>query len=116
MHFSNLQYEQAIKLIALSSVVSWGVTQIVKPFLKDALPDKEKSRSLIRVFAVISGMGVAATLNHTWESVWVGAAAGVLNAWTIAIIKAKLERKFEVKLPLTRTPPPQNNENNKKET
>ena len=96
--FGNAEFQQHLKLIILASIISYGATHIVKPFFKGVFTDREKSKSLVRLFAVITGAGVAQTLGDTWDDIWYGAAAGVLNVWLVAIIKQKLEDKFHVKL------------------
>lgn len=113
--FLSSEMQQHVKLLLLASVISYGATEVAKPFLKDLFKDRDKSRAMVRLLAVVVGAAVARTLGDTWDDIWYGAGAGVLNAWAIAIIKKKLEDRFQVKLrheggrsfPLLETPPPQ---------
>lgn len=90
--------QEQIILIVLAAIISFGSTEISKPFLKSAFKDRDKSNAIVRLLAVFSGALVGYTLGDSWNDIWVGSGAGVLNAWAIAIIKKKLEDKFEVKL------------------
>lgn len=90
--------QEQVILIILAAIISFGSTEISKPFLKSAFKDRDKSNAIVRLLAVFSGALVGYTLGDSWNDIWVGSGAGVLNAWAIAIIKKKLEDKFEVKL------------------
>jgi len=90
------EIQENIVLITLASVFSFGATEITKPFFK--FRDREKAHALVRLVAVLSGALVAFTLGDEWTDFWMGACAGVLNAWVMAILKNKIETKFQVRL------------------
>lgn len=92
----NPQFKEQFNLVLLASVISFGITHIVKPFVKTR--DKEKNKSVVRLISVLFGALVGFTLGCDWNDTWWGAAAGVLNAWIVAIVKKKLEDKYGVKL------------------
>lgn len=91
-------FQQDLLLLTLASVISFGVTEILKPFLKSAFKDKEKNRSLTRIFSIAAAAIVGYELGDCTQDTLVGASAGILNSWVIAVIKAKIEEKFHVKL------------------
>lgn len=90
------EFTEQLELIVLASVIGFGATHIVKPFVKTR--DREKNKSVVRLIAVLFGALVGFTLGCDWNDIWWGAAAGVLNAWVVAIVKKKLEDRYGVKL------------------
>lgn len=96
--------EQHAVLILLASVFSFGVTEIVKPFMSLLVDGRERRRALTRLCAILSGAIVGYTLGPTWLDLWFGAGAGTLNAWLVALIKEKIEKRIGV-IP-DQTPPP----------
>lgn len=79
-------------LTIIASAVSYGVTQIVKPFLKSRCAE-DKTTAVIRIFAIGSGALVGWTLSYQIVDLWLGAAAGSLNAYLIAVLKKKISDK-----------------------
>jgi len=108
--------EQHLVLVVLASTISFGVTEIVKPFVSVFADDRGRRRALTRLMAILSGAAVGYTLGPSWLDVWFGAGAGVLNAWLVAVIKEKVERRLDVHVPPhDKTPSPSENRNDKEE-
>ena len=93
-----ISIQEHITLILLASVIAYGTTEILKPFLKNLFTDKEKSRAVIRLFSIISGTIVGYTLGSAWMHIWFGTGAGILNSWIVAIVKKKLEERYNIRL------------------
>jgi len=74
--------EQHLVLVVLASTISFGVTEIVKPFVS-FLGDRGRRHAVTRLMAILSGAAVGYTLGPSWLDVWFGAGAGVLNAWLV---------------------------------
>jgi uncharacterized membrane protein len=89
-----------VYLIVVAAIVSYAVTEIVKPFIFKTCA--EKSEAVIRLFAVITGAIVGYSLSNDILDLWLGASAGALNAYVIKIIKSKI--KSTVGVELTPTP------------
>jgi len=107
--------EQHLVLVVLASTISFGVTEIVKPFVS-FLGDRGRRHSVTRLMAILSGAAVGYTLGPSWLDVWFGAGAGVLNAWLVAVIKQKVETRLDVQVsPQDKTPPPREDRNDKEE-
>lgn len=81
-----------VSLFMIASAVSYGATQIVKPFLWRL--HREKSKALIRLCAVIMGAIVGYTVDHQVLCLWIGAGAGVFNATTVGIISHKVKQRY----------------------
>lgn len=108
--------EQHLVLVVLASTISFGVTEIVKPFVSVLADDRGRRRALTRLMAILSGAAVGYTLGPSWLDVWFGAGAGVLNAWLVAVIKEKVEKRLDVHVsPYDKTPPPSEDRNDKEE-
>ena len=91
MHDLDLS-QHHILLMVIASAVSYGVTQIVKPFIWKSCSE-DKAKGLIRLFAIIAGGVVGYTLSYKIVDLWFGAAAGSLNAYLIAVLKKKIADK-----------------------
>lgn len=85
--------EHHISLFMIASGVSYGATQIIKPFLWK-VRNRAKSKALIRLSAVITGALVGYTVDHQVLCLWIGAGAGVFNATTVGIISAKVKQRY----------------------
>lgn len=87
-----MQYfnEHQIQLAIMCSLISFAVTHILKPFIKDKLA-KEKAAALTRLAAVISGGVCGYTLTFTLTDMWLGAGVGGINALIVQVIKARLK-------------------------
>ena len=93
-------------LVVLAAIISFAVTEIVKPFIVDKWGDK--SDSIVRIFAVLTGGIVALAIATRPEMIdfWMGASAGALNAFVVKVFKAKVKKT----LGLDDTPAPQKKE------
>ena len=96
--------EQHLVLVILASVISFGVTEVIKPFVSILADDRERKKAIVRLLAILSGAVVGYTLGPKWLDVWFGAGAGTLNAWLVAVLKKKVEDRLHVTL--DKTPPP----------
>ena len=96
--------EQHLVLVILASVISFGVTEVIKPFVSVLADDRERKKAIVRLLAILSGAVVGYTLGPKWLDVWFGAGAGTLNAWLVAVLKKKVEDRLHVTL--DKTPPP----------
>ena len=96
--------EQHLVLVILASVISFGVTEVIKPFVSILADDRERKKAIVRLLAILAGAVVGYTLGPKWLDVWFGAGAGTLNAWLVAILKKKVEDRLHVTL--DKTPPP----------
>jgi hypothetical protein len=96
--------EQHLVLVILASVISFGVTEVIKPFVSILADDRERKKAIVRLLAILTGAVVGYTLGPKWLDVWFGAGAGTLNAWLVAVLKKKVEDRLHVTL--DKTPPP----------
>jgi biotin transporter BioY len=96
--------EQHLVLVILASVISFGVTEVIKPFVSIIADDRERKKAIVRLLAILAGAVVGYTLGPNWLDVWFGAGAGTLNAWLVAVLKKKVEDRLHVTL--DKTPPP----------
>ena len=96
--------EQHLVLVILASVISFGVTEVIKPFVSILADDRERKKAIVRLLAILSGAVVGYTLGPKWLDVWFGAGAGTLNAWLVAVLKKKVEDRLHVTI--DKTPPP----------
>ena len=85
-----------LSLFMVASALSYGATQIVKPFIWATCDDK--SNAIIRLLAVIMGGVVGYTLSKQVLDLWIGAGAGVFNATTVGIINHKLKQRYSVSI------------------
>ena len=81
--------EHQIQLAIICSLVSFGVTQVVKPFWKKDM-DKERAAALTRLAAILSGGLVGYTLTYTVVDLWLGMGVGGVNALAVKLLKRKL--------------------------
>jgi hypothetical protein len=79
--------EHHILLLVVASAVSYALTQILKPFIW--VTAKDKAKAIIRLCAVICGAIVGYSLHQTILDLWIGASAGAMNAFLIALVKKK---------------------------
>ena len=93
-------------LVVVAAILSLALTQIIKPFIWKTCT--EKSDAVIRLFAVLTGAGIAYTLSNPFEmiDVYLGASAGALNAFVIKMFKAKVKKSLGV----DETPTPEEEE------
>ena len=96
--------EQHLVLVILASVISFGVTEVIKPFVSILADDRERKKAIVRLLAILTGAVVGYTLGPKWLDVWFGAGAGTLNAWLVAVLKKKVEDRLHVTI--DKTPPP----------
>lgn len=81
-------------IIIVASIISFAVTQIIKPFIKSTCDDK--AAAITRAFAVISGGIVGWTLSYAIIDLWLGAAAGGINAFIVKMLKKKAKAHLGV--------------------
>jgi len=74
-------------IVIVASIISFAVTQIVKPFIKSTCDDK--ANAITRAFAVIAGAVIGWSIEQDIIDLWLGAAAGGINAFIVKIIKKK---------------------------
>lgn len=84
-------------IIVVASIVSFAVTQIIKPFIKSTCDDK--ASAITRAFAVITGAIIGWTLSYDIIDMWLGAAAGGVNAFIVKLLKARAQSSFGVSKP-----------------
>lgn len=106
--------EQHLVLVILASVISFGVTEVIKPFVSILADDRERKKAIVRLLAILAGAVVGYTLGPKWLDVWFGAGAGTLNAWLVAVLKKKVEDRLHVTL--DKTPPPTKSSRKPEET
>ena len=82
--------EHQIQLAIICSLVSFGVTQVVKPFWKKDM-DKDRASALTRLAAIVSGGVVGYTLTYAIIDLWLGMGVGGVNAVAVKLIKRKLK-------------------------
>lgn len=87
-----MQYfnEHQIQLAIICSLVSFAVTHILKPFLKDRFND-EKSCALTRLAAVFVGAVCGYTLTFAVIDLWLGAGVGGINTVIVKVVKDRLK-------------------------
>ena len=85
-----------VYLVVNAAILSLALTQIIKPFIFKTC--KEKADAVIRLFAVLTGAGIAYTLSNPFMmiDVYMGASAGALNAFVIKMFKAKVKKSLGV--------------------
>jgi len=93
-----------VYLICVASAVSFGITEITKPFIFKTCDDK--SNAVVRLFAVITGAVVGWSLSYEILDLWLGASAGALNAFIVKIFKKKVQSHLGV----DETPKPKDEE------
>jgi hypothetical protein len=83
-------------LVVIAAILSLTLTQIIKPFIFKTC--NEKSDAVIRLFAVLTGAGIAYSLSNPFEmiDVYLGASAGAINAFVIKMFKAKVKKSLGV--------------------
>ena len=83
-------------LVVIAAILSLALTQIIKPFIFKTC--NEKSDAVIRLFAVLTGAGIAYTLSKPFMmiDVYMGACAGAINAFVIKMFKAKVKKSLGV--------------------
>jgi len=81
--------EHQIQLAIICSLVSFGITQVVKPFWKKDL-GKEKAAGLTRLVAIVTGGVVGYTLTFALIDLWLGMGVGGMNALAVKLLKRKL--------------------------
>lgn len=83
-------------LVVIAAILSLALTQIVKPFIFKTC--NEKSDAVIRLFAVLTGAGIAYSLSDPFDmiDVYMGASAGAINAFVIKMFKLKVKKSLGV--------------------
>lgn len=83
-------------LVVIAAILSLALTQIIKPFIFKTC--NEKSDAVIRLFAILTGAGIAYSLSNPFEmiDVYMGACAGAINAFVIKMFKAKVKKSLGV--------------------
>lgn len=87
--------EEHLMIIILASVISFAITQIVKGFIKKST-DKDRASAITRIFAVVSGGVIGYSLSYQIMDLWLGAAAGGMNAFVVKILKKKAQSSLGV--------------------
>lgn len=88
--------EHQLILAITCSAISFGFTQIVKPFWKSYFQDdKDKANALTKLCAVLIGGLVGWSLTYKIIDMWLGMALGATNAIVIKYVKQKLGIKKE---------------------
>jgi len=88
-------------IVIVASIISFAVTQIVKPFIKDKL-DSDKASAVTRIFAVVAGAIIGWSIEQDIIDLWLGAAAGGVNAFIMKLLK----KKAKAHLGVAETPAP----------
>ena len=98
--------EHQIILAVTCSAVSFGFTQIVKPFWKSYFEEeqKEKATAITKLCAVLIGGLVGWSLTYKIVDMWLGMALGATNAILVKYVKQKLGLKKEDSKSETETP------------
>lgn len=86
--------EEHLMIIVLASLISFAVTQIMKPFIKKTCDDK--ADAITRLFAVVAGGVMGWTLSYQILDMWLGAAAGGVNAFIVKMLKKKAQSSLGV--------------------
>ena len=83
-------------LVVVVAILSLALTQIIKPFIWKTC--SEKSDAVIRLFAVLTGAGIAYHLSNPFNmiDVYLGASAGAINAFVIKMFKAKVKKSLGI--------------------
>lgn len=81
--------EHQIQLAIVCSLVSFGLTQVVKPFWKKDMA-KDKAAALTRLVAIVAGGVVGYTLTYTVIDLWLGMGVGSINTIAMKLVKKKL--------------------------
>lgn len=89
--------EHQLILAVACSAVSFGVTQVVKPFWKSYFKEdqKEKATAITKLCAVLIGGLVGWTLTYKIVDMWLGMALGATNSLIVKYVKKKLGLKKE---------------------
>ena len=83
--------QHQVHLCILASLISFGVTQVVKPFwVKAKSVSKEQGAALTRLCAIISGGVVGYSLSSDVAEMWLGAGMGAVNAIVMALARKRL--------------------------
>ena len=88
-------------IVIVASIISFAVTQIVKPFIKSKCT-ADKANAITRAFAVIAGAVIGWSIEQDIIDLWLGAAAGGANAFIVKLIK----KKASAHLGVSETPAP----------
>jgi len=90
-------------IVIVASIISFAVTQIVKPFIKSTCDDK--ANAITRAFAVIAGAVIGWSIEQDIIDLWLGAAAGGINAFIVKMLKKKASAHLGVsETPASETP------------
>ena len=83
--------EEIIRIIVLSSISSWGVTQAVKPNIKKIAPESF-TRTAIRLAAIALGALMGFAMKSDATGLAAGASGAALSAVIVAAIKQKISK------------------------
>ena len=87
-----------IKTIAITAVLAWGVTEIIKPLIKSGPKRKSLIRAVALTVGIITGRMIYPELGGQGGLVLGGAlggASGALNAVIVAVVKSKIKAQSE---------------------
>lgn len=87
-----------IKTIAISAVIAWGSTEILKPLMKQGGKRKSATRALALFTGMMGGWFIYPELGGQGGKIvggGLGAAAGALNAVIVAVVKSKVRAQGE---------------------
>ena len=87
----------SIDNILIFSFVSWGITEAVKPVVKQYLP-KPIYTFILRTLAIAAGAASGLVFGDTLKDVGLGAACGAMSAFTVALVKRLVSSKAKVDL------------------
>jgi len=83
-----------LKTIAIAAVIAWGATEILKPLMKQGEKRKSATRALALFTGMLGGWFIYPELGGQGGEIvggGLGAAAGVLNAVIVAVVKNKIK-------------------------
>jgi hypothetical protein len=83
-------------LLVICSVVSYGVTEAMKPIVKWHIKRRAYAQALMRYMSMLVGGLLGYELGWCSYHVWVGVSGGVLSSWIVAVLKEKVEKRLGV--------------------
>jgi L-asparagine transporter-like permease len=85
-------------LILMSSVISYGCVEIMKPLVRRISKERGVYYSLLRLLSAITGGFMGYELGWLEWHIWLGVGSGILNSWVVALLKEKVEDKLGVEI------------------
>ena len=86
-------YEEITKTFILASVATWGITEAVKPMIKNWTSALQKTT--VRIFALACGASWGACLVPQSDHMIAGVCGAALSTTVVALIKSILKRRSE---------------------